>query len=127
MPFLDNVNKLLQVRFCFSQITAGKNIMVAYLATSLMGFPIGVMADRLGYKRYFSIVGMFTLLGAHFLIFVYPQCAQDSEPTHWCGASWGLVLLGLGYCFYANCIFSCVPLVVTKRVTGSAFGILLIF
>lgn len=126
IPFLDNVNEMLQVRFCFSQITAGKNIMITYFVTSLIGFPMGIMADRLGYKRYFSIAGMFTLFIAHILILIYPQCTQNGIVTHWCGASNGLILLGLGYCFYANCIMPCIPLVVTKRITGSAFGLMLI-
>lgn len=36
----------------------------------------------------------------------------------------GLLLLGLGYCFYANCVVSMIPLVVRKKVTGTAFGIM---
>jgi hypothetical protein len=33
-------------------------------------------------------------------------------------------LLGLGYCFYANCILPAIPLVVKRKVTGTAFGIM---
>lgn len=74
IPFLDNVNKLIQVRFCFSQISAGKNIMITYLVTSLVGFPLGIFVDKIGYKRYFMVVGMIIFMIAHLIIYVFPQC-----------------------------------------------------
>jgi hypothetical protein len=46
VPFLDNSNKLLQVRFCFSQVTAGKNITVTYLVVGVFGFPLGWFMDK---------------------------------------------------------------------------------
>lgn len=33
-------------------------------------------------------------------------------------------MLGVGYCFYANCLVPSIPLVVRKKVTGTAFGIM---
>lgn len=77
IPFLDNVNKLLQVRFCFSQITAGRNIMITYLVTSLVGFPLGIIVDRIGYKRYLTMVGMTLFMTAHIIIYVFPQCVDS--------------------------------------------------
>lgn len=44
--------------------------------------------------------------------------------TQWSGASYGLLLLGIGFCFYADCLFPSIALVVKKRVTGTAFGIM---
>jgi MFS family permease len=40
VPFLDNSNILLQVRFCFSQVTAGKNIMITYIVVGMFVFPL---------------------------------------------------------------------------------------
>lgn len=77
IPFLDNVNKLLQVRFCFSQITAGRNIMITYLVTSLVGFPLGIIVDKIGYKRYLTMVGMTLFMTAHIIIYVFPQCVES--------------------------------------------------
>jgi MFS family permease len=34
------------------------------------------------------------------------------------------VLIGLGYCLYGNCILPSIPLVVRKKITGTAFGIM---
>jgi MFS family permease len=127
IPFLDNVNELIQVRFCFNQVAAGRNVMVTYLVTSLLGIPIGILVDRLGFKRYFIMIGMSVFLGAHLIIFVFPQCNPLDPSSSWSGASWGLIFLGLGYCFYANCILPSIPMVVSKKITGSAFGLMFMF
>lgn len=74
IPFLDNVNKLIQVRFCFSQISAGKNIMITYLVTAFLGFPLGILVDKIGYKRYLTMIGMTIFMFAHVIIYVFPQC-----------------------------------------------------
>ena len=125
IPFLDNVNKLLQVRFCFSQVSAGKNIMITYLVTSLVGFPLGILVDKIGYKRYLTMAGMIVFMISHVIIYVFPQCTSQTI-AEWSGASWGLLILGFAYCFYANCIIPSIPIVVNKRITGSAFGIMLV-
>ncbi len=124
VPFLDNANKLLQVRFCFSQVTAGKNITVTYLVVGIFGFPLGWFLDKIGLKRYFSIVCMVIFTLGHFIILVFPQCSQNGVVREWAGVSWGLFLLGIGYCFYANCLIPSIPLVVKKNVIGTAFGIM---
>ena len=54
------------------------------------------------------------------IILLYPQC--DGHQAN--GAIAGLVFIGLGYCFYGNCILPTIPLVVKKKVTGTAFGIM---
>jgi nitrate/nitrite transporter NarK len=124
IPFLDNINKLIQVRFCFSQVSAGKNVMVTYLVSALLGFPLGILVDKMGYKRYLIMAGMGVFMIAHLIVFVYRQCDEDAGEPVWSGASWGLFLLGFAYCFYANCILPAVPIVVSKKITGTAFGIL---
>jgi hypothetical protein len=40
------------------------------------------------------------------------------------GFFWGFVFLGIGYCFYANSIVPSIPLIVRRKVTGTAFGIM---
>lgn len=127
IPFLDNVSKLIQVRFCFSQLSAGKSIMITYLVTSFLGLPLGILVDKIGYKRYLIMIGMGVFLVAHMIIYLYPQCDFIGTYASWSGASWGLLILGLGYCFYANCIIPSVPIIVSKKITGSAFGIMIVF
>lgn len=124
MPFLDNSNKLLQVRFCFSQVTAGQNITVTYIVVGMFGFPLGWLIDRLGFRRYFAVSGMTIFTLGHLIILLFPQCLDSAMVREWSGVSYGLFLLGIGYCFYANCLFPSIALVVRKKVTGTAFGIM---
>jgi MFS family permease len=100
--------------------------MITYLVTSLVGFPLGIIVDRIGYKRYLTMVGMALFMTAHVIIYVFPQCVESEIFSAWSGASSGLFLLGFAYCFYANCIIPSIPIVVSKKITGSAFGIMLV-
>ena len=124
VTFLDNANKLLQVRFCYTQRSAGKAIMITYIVAALFSAPLGILVDRVGCKRYFTIACMVIFTLAHLIILVFPQCSGEKITNSFSGASWGLFLLGVGYCFYANCIVPSIPLVVRKKVTGTAFGIM---
>lgn len=124
VTFLDNANKLLQVRFCYTQPSAGRAIMITYIVAACFSAPLGILVDKIGYKRYFIIACMVIFTCAHLIILVYPQCLEGTITSSYSGASWGLFLLGVGYCFYANCIVPSIPLVVRKKVTGTAFGIM---
>jgi MFS family permease len=124
VTFLDNANKLLQVRFCYNQRSAGKAIMYTYIVAALFSAPLGLIVDRVGFKRYFIIAGMVIFSLAHLIILVFPQCSGETVTDSFSGASWGLFLLGFGYCFYANCVVPSIPLIVRKKVTGTAFGIM---
>lgn len=124
-PFFDNANKLLQVRFCFSQVTAGQNITVTYLVVGMFGFPLGWLIDRIGYRRYFAILGMVLFTLGHVIVLSFAQCDRgEGVVRQWSGVSWGLFLLGIAYCFYANCLIPSIPLVVKNKVTGTAFGVM---
>lgn len=74
--FLDNANKLLQTRFCYTQPSAGRAIMVTYIVAALFSAPLGLIVDRVGCKRYFTIAGMVIFTFAHIIILLYPQCEQ---------------------------------------------------
>lgn len=124
VPFLDNANKLLQVRFCYTQKSAGRAIMVTYLVAALFSAPLGLLVDYVGFKRYFIIVSMCIFTLAQSFILFFPQCDHSSAVLEQNGGTWGLALIGLGYCFYGNCIVPSIPLVVKKKVTGTAFGIM---
>jgi MFS family permease len=57
---------------------------------------------------------------AHTIILAYPQCDGEAEYA----TIWGLLLLGIGYSFYANVIVAAIPMVVQRKVLGSAIGIM---
>ena len=124
VPFMDNANKLLSVRFCYTQKSAGHVIMITYIVAATFSAPLGLLVDKIGFKRYFIIASMCIFTLAQSFILFYPQCNHDSEVVDQNGGIWGLALIGLGYCFYGNCIVPSIPLVVKKKVLGTAFGIM---
>ena len=60
---------------------------------------------------------------SQFIILIYPQCTEGGTSQE--GAIYGLALLGLGYCLYGNCLVPSISLVVKRKITGTAFGIML--
>lgn len=124
VPFLDNANKLLQVRFCYTQRSAGHAIMITYIVAASCSAPLGLLVDKIGFKRYFIIASMFIFTIAQCFILFYPQCDHSSSVLEESGGTWGLALIGLGYAFYGNCILPSIPLVVKKKVMGTAFGLM---
>jgi MFS family permease len=122
VPFLDGANKLFEEKFCFSTVGAGKALMVTYIVAAAFSAPIGLLIDKFGYKRYFIMLCLFIFTVAQLIILLYPQCSDGGSNEN--GAIAGLVLIGLGYCLYGNCILPSIPLVVRKKITGTAFGIM---
>ena len=120
IPFLDNANRLFQKRFCFTQTTAGEVITVTYIATALFSGPLGILVNRVGFRRFFIMGATFIFFLAHTIIWAYPQCDGQAEYATF----WGLLLLGIGYSFYANVIVAAIPMVVQRKVLGSAIGIM---
>jgi MFS family permease len=122
VPFLDGANNLFGERFCYTPVQAGKALMVTYIVAATFSAPIGILIDKFGFKRYFIMLCMFIFTLAQFIILVLPQCGIDGPVET--SAIAGLVLIGLGYCLYGNCILPSIPLVVKKKITGTAFGIM---
>jgi MFS family permease len=81
IPFMDNVNRLFQKRFCFTQVSAGSVITITYLITGAVSVPLGMLVDYIGKlvhyvgkRRYFIIATILVFTIAHFIILLYPQC-----------------------------------------------------
>jgi MFS family permease len=119
VPFMDGANRLYQVRFCFSQVTSGKAIVITYLVAAAGSAPLGLLIDKVGHKRYFMVACFCIFTIAQSFILFFPQCSESEEN----GSIVGLALIGLGYCFYGNCIIASIPLVAKKKVLGTAFGL----
>lgn len=82
--------------------------------------PLGLLIDKVGRKRFFmSACFVVFLIGQSYIMF-YPECSETQE--NW--SVFGLAFIGLGYCLYGNCLIASIPLVVKKKVTGTAFGIM---
>lgn len=122
VPFMDGANNLFVKRFCFTPVGAGKALVVTYMVAAFFSPPLGYLIDKVGHKRYFIMMCMLIFTIGQFIFLFYPQC--DVGDSHENGAISGLVLIGLGYCFYGNCIMPAIPLVVEKKITGTAFGLM---
>lgn len=120
VPFLDGANKLFMERFGFTAVEAGRALMITYVVAAVFSAPLGILIDKIGYKRYFIMLCMLVFTIAQLIILVYPQSSGQKEM----GAVAGLVLIGLGYCLYGNCVLPAIPLVVKKKITGTAFGLM---
>lgn len=77
IPFLDNVNRLLQKRFCFKQTSAGEAIMITYLVTAIFSGPLGILVNKIGFRRYFIMSATVIFTMAHMIIWLIPQCSGD--------------------------------------------------
>lgn len=74
IPFMDNANRMFQKRFCFSQIGAGKAIMLTYMVCVVVSPPLGIAVDKFGKRRYFIVGTAFIYFLAHFIFLIYPNC-----------------------------------------------------
>ena len=120
IPFLDNINRLFQKRFCFSESSAGRAIALVYIITPISTVPLGLLVDKYGKRRVLSVVGMVVFLVAQLYILLYPQCTGEQQS----GAIAGLVLEGIGYCFYCNVLIGCISLVTRSKNIGTALGLM---
>jgi nitrate/nitrite transporter NarK len=75
VPFLDGANKLFVERFCFTPVEAGRALMITYVVAAVFSAPLGILVDKIGYKRYFIMLCMLVFTIAQLIILVYPQCS----------------------------------------------------
>ena len=93
---------------------------MTYLVAALGSPPLGFLIDKVGHKRLFmGICFIVFLIGQAYIMF-FPQCEKAQQ--NW--SVFGLAFIGMGYCLYGNCLIASIPLVVKKKVTGTAFGIM---
>jgi MFS family permease len=117
---MDNANRMFQKRFCFTQVGAGKAIMLTYLVCVVVSPPIGIAVDKIGLRRYWIVGTALVYFCAHFIFLVYPSCLGNVEK----GSISGLVLVGVGYALYSNCLVPVIPIIVKESITGTAFGLM---
>ena len=79
IPFMDNVNRMFQKRFCYTQVSAGNIITVAYVVAALLSIPLGLVVDKYGERRYITMAGLLTFFIAHLIMLIYPQCSDSEE------------------------------------------------
>lgn len=96
--------------------------MITYLVAAFSSPLIGLLVDKVGFKRYFIVACLFLFMLAQFILLVYPQCDEGGFPET--GSITALVFIGLAFALYGNCLVPSISLVVKKKITGTAFGIM---
>ncbi len=77
VPFMDGANKLFIERFCFTPVEAGKALTITYLVAAIFSAPIGLLIDKIGFKRYFIMCCMSIFTLGQLTILITPQCSGN--------------------------------------------------
>lgn len=93
--------------------TTGKVMSIPYFFAAGMSPLLGHIVDRVGHRAFISMFASLMLIGVH-----TTMALSDFSPV--------LPLIGQGtaYALFAAVIWPSVPLVVEKRLTGTAFGVM---
>ena len=122
VPFLDNANKFYQIRFGFSQQTAGNVLLIPYFFSALISALLGYLIDKFGKRRIFILITTLIYIAVHVLFAFLPNCNSECYET-----VIPLILFGLAFSLYCSSMVASVPLVVDNKIIGTAFGLLVIF
>ncbi|CAD8147772.1 unnamed protein product [Paramecium pentaurelia] len=118
VPFLDNGNAFFQVKFGFSQQSAGVLLTIPYVFAACVTPFVGIYSDKIRQRSLLIVLTTVIFIITHLcLLLIYCDSA--------CGVS-ALPLLSLGICysFYSAILIPSIPLVVKSQMIGTAFGLL---
>ncbi|CAD8096870.1 unnamed protein product [Paramecium sonneborni] len=118
VPFLDNGNAFFQVKFGFSQQSAGVLLTIPYVFAACVTPFVGIYGDKIRQRSLLIVLTTIIFIITHLcLLLIYCNSA--------CGVS-ALPLLSLGLCFsfYSAILIPSIPLVVKSQMIGTAFGLL---
>lgn len=91
--------------------------MITYFSAAFFSIPCGILIDKIGQRRYISILCACLLLIVQLILY------HSDSNTHVIFIILAFLILGLGFSIYANCVLTCVSLIVKKRILGTAFGL----
>ncbi|CAD8200988.1 unnamed protein product [Paramecium octaurelia] len=118
VPFLDNGNAFFQIKFGFSQQSAGVLLTIPYVFAACVTPFVGIYSDKIRQRSLLIVLTTVIFIVTHLcLLLIYCDIA--------CGVS-ALPLLSLGICysFYSAILIPSIPLVVKASMIGTAFGLL---
>lgn len=87
--------------------------IISAVVTPFFGFII----DKIGKIGYFMLTSLILFLCSHILFVVFPE---NIEIIY---ALIPMIIMGLFYATYAAVFWPCIPLVVDKRLVGTAYGV----
>jgi MFS family permease len=91
--------------------------MITYFSAAFFSIPFGLLIDRIGKRRFISIFCAVLLLAVQLILYF------SDRNSHIIFIIIAFLLLGMGFAIYANCVLSCISLIVKKKILGTAFGL----
>jgi nitrate/nitrite transporter NarK len=116
--FTSNANAFISESFGISPTTSGQYLSAIFLISALVTPFFGIVVDKYGKTGYFMLGSLVLFLFAHILFVSLPTNAGALVLVP-------LVMMGIFYSTYAAVFWPCVPLVVEKRVIGTAYGVVI--
>lgn len=114
--FNGNANDCLGKLFYIDSSTAGLYLMVIFIISACVSPFFGILTDKFGKRGTLMIFPMCLYIVALLIILYYPTDVGA-------GILFPLICTGIFYATYAAIFWPCIPLVVEKKLLGSAYGI----
>ena len=115
--FTSNVNDFLNKVYGVPNTTAGSYISIIFICSAVITPFFGAIIDRVGKAGHFMLYSLILFLGSHILFLNLPTDVDHTILLI------PLVMMGLFYATYAAVFWPCIPLVVEKKLVGTAYGI----
>jgi len=117
----NNLNKIMQDRFGFSNQQAGFCIPIVYICSAIITPLFGKFTDEKGKRVFWMLIASSLFFLDHLAIAFLPDTTAEGRPNYAMIA----VLLGVGlfYATYAAIFWPCISLVVKEHMTGTAYGV----
>ena len=113
-------NDFFVTRYGFTQEEAVRIGSNAFVICSFLAPIFGIISDKLGHKASFTLVSTICLTLCHVLFVLIPSSTPDDKT--YLGII-PIAMIGITSSIYAAVIFPMIPLVVSTKVLGSAYGI----
>lgn len=117
VPYIQTVTKLLQVKYNFSNETAGALQGIPWYFSAIFAPLLGQLVDKSGKRGQLIILSSVILMAGHFISMSLGACNQCYSEVY------PLLLISVGYSIYASTMWASIPFTVPKSVIGTAYGV----
>jgi len=116
----NNLNDMMLKRFGFNSKSAGSLILIIYISSAIINPLFGFFIDKIGKRGKFILVSAGICFFTHFLLLVLHD-GTELSPNY--GVIGALLAKGLFISILSPVFWPCISLVVDKKATGTAYGI----
>ena len=116
--FLGASNDILVKCFGFDDKVSGNLVSIIYIMSAVISPFFALIIDRFGMRVFWLNLATVLFIATHCLFVLLPEYEEESYM-----ALLPVVGFGLGYAVYTAVIWPCVPMVVSEKVCGTAYGL----